>query len=198
MPIPQIVLTLPDWITKELDHLPPYLKTLEERMSAVLRFAQLNFEHDTGGPFAAGIFERDSGKLLTIGVNRVMAMNCSSAHAEVMALSVAQKLLGTYDLGAQGQPAHQIVINWRPCVLCYGAIIWSGVRSMVISGSGPELEDLTGFDEGPMHLNWKEELNKRGIEVVSDVLRAEACNLFRDFGKSTRHVYNSRLGEVSR
>jgi tRNA(Arg) A34 adenosine deaminase TadA len=190
----QITLTMPDWATVELARLPTHLPTLEERMAAVIRFSQLNFEQGTGGPFAAGVFERDSGKLIVIGVNRVMPMNCSSAHAEVMALSLAQKQLGVYDLGGPGQPAHQLVVNWRPCAMCFGAVLWSGVRSLVIAGSGPELEELTGFDEGPVHPNWVEELRKRDIDLVNDVLRAEAIGVYRAFRDSGSFVYNARKG----
>ncbi len=190
----ELRLTMPDWAVEELQRLPTHMPTLEERMAAVIRFSQLNFERGTGGPFAAGVFERDSGKLVVIGVNRVMATQCSSAHAEVMTLGLAQKLLGTYDLGGPGQPAHQLVVNWRPCAMCYGAVLWSGVRSLVIAGSGPELEELTGFDEGPVHPDWAAELNKRGITVTSDILRAEACRVFRAFGESGIFVYNARQG----
>ncbi|MCA9990397.1 MAG: nucleoside deaminase, partial [Anaerolineales bacterium] len=153
------------------------------------------FERDTGGPFAAGVFERDSGRVVAIGVNRVVPLGCSSAHAEVMALSLAQQRLGTFDLGGAGLPAHQLVVNWRPCAMCYGATLWSGVRELVIAGSGPELEALTGFDEGPVHPAWRVELARRGVTLVEDVLRDEACALFRDFGASERLVYNARLGE---
>ena len=190
----EITLTMPDWAVQELAQLPTYFPTLEERMAAVIRFSQLNFEHNTGGPFAAGVFERDSGKLVVIGINRVMPMNCSSAHAEIMTLSLAQKMVGAYDLGGPDQPVHQLVVNWRPCAMCYGAVIWSGVRSLVIAGSGPELEELTGFDEGPVHPDWEKELNARGIEVINNVLRAEACRVFRAFGESGRFVYNARQG----
>jgi tRNA(Arg) A34 adenosine deaminase TadA len=164
-------------------------------MAAVIRFSRLNFEHGTGGPFAAGVFERNSGKLLVIGVNRVMASNCSSAHAEVMALSLAQKLLGTYDLGGPDLSAHQLVVNWRPCAMCFGAVLWSGVRSLVIAGSGPELEEITGFDEGPVHPDWEAELAKRGIALVDNVLTEEALQVYRDFAASGNIVYNSRQGE---
>ncbi len=192
----QIVLTMPDWVMDELEHLAEHMGSLKQRMAAIIRFSQLNFEHKTGGPFAAGVFERDSGKVISVGVNRVMATNCSSAHAEIMALSMAQQLLGTYDLGGKDKPVHQLVVNWRPCAMCYGAILWSGVRSLSIAGSGPELEDLTGFDEGPIHPNWKEELGKRGIEVIDDVLKADACRVFRIFKESGSFVYNARLGET--
>lgn len=190
-----IHLTMPDWAAGEMAALPERLPSLVARMAAVLRFARLNFERDTGGPFAAGVFERDSGRVVAIGVNRVVPLGCSSAHAEVMALSLAQQRLGTFDLGGAGLPAHQLVVNWRPCAMCYGATLWSGVRELVIAGSGPELEALTGFDEGPVHPAWRVELARRGVTLVEDVLRDEACALFRDFGASERLVYNARLGE---
>ncbi len=189
-------LSLPDWALEELQKLPPTLPTLEERMAAVVRFSRLNFENGTGGPFAAGVFERESGKPVVIGVNRVVPSNCSSAHAEVMTLSLAQKILGTYDLGAAGMPDYQLVVNWRPCVMCYGAVLWSGVRSLVIAGSGPELEEITGFDEGPIHPHWDDELTKRGIELVQNVLHDEAVEVYRDFAASGALVYNGRQGDA--
>lgn len=190
-------LTLPPWAVDALQKLPPALPTLEERMTAVLHFARLNVAHDTGGPFAAGVFERDNGRPVIIGVNRVVPSHCSSAHAEIMALSLAQQRLGGYDLGAPGLPAYQLVVNWRPCAMCYGAVLWSGVRSLVIAGAGPELEQITGFDEGPIHPEWRQELAKRGIELVEDVLRAEALAAYRDFAAANRLVYNARQGGVN-
>ncbi len=192
----EFTLSLPDWAVQELKRLPSHLPTLEERMAAVIRFSRLNFENNTGGPFAAGVFERDSGKLVVIGVNRVVSSNCSSAHAEIMTLSLAQKMLGTYDLGGPGMPGYQFVVNWRPCAMCFGATLWSGVRSLVIAGSGTELEAITGFDEGPVHPEWENELAKRGIELVNNVLREEALQVYRDFAASNKLVYNARQGEA--
>lgn len=187
-------LTLPDWAWDEMARLPATMPTLEERMATVIRFSQLNFEHQTGGPFAAGVFERDSGRPVVIGVNRVTPLNCSSAHAEVTTLSMAQQLLGSWDLGAPGLPAHQLVVNWRPCIMCFGAVIWSGIRSLVIASSGPELEDITGFDEGPMPPDWAGELRHRGIEVIDGLLSEEACRVFTAFRDSGALVYNARQG----
>ncbi|MEO8612355.1 MAG: nucleoside deaminase [Chloroflexota bacterium] len=190
----EFTLSLPDWAVEEMKKLPTHIPTLEGRMREVIRFSRLNFENGTGGPFAAGVFERDSGKLVVIGVNRVVPSNCSSAHAEVMTLSVAQHILGTYDLGGAGMPAYQLVVNWRPCAMCYGATIWSGIRSLAIAGSGPELEAITGFDEGPIHPEWDKELAKRGIELIDNVLTEEALVVYRDFAASGALVYNGRGG----
>lgn len=189
-----ITLDLPDWAVDKHNELPEYFNTNEERMSVVIEFSRMNFQRKTGGPFAAGVFERKTGRLIVIGVNRVMPFHCSSAHAEVMAISLAQKNLGVYDLGAPGLPIHQLVVNWRPCTMCLGAVLWSGVRSLVIAGDGPELEEITGFDEGPVHPEWRYELGKRGIEVIEDVLRDEAIKAYKEFSVSHELVYNARLG----
>jgi len=195
-PISAITLALPDWAVAATAELPAFLPALEDRMAAVIEFSRQNFRRGTGGPFAAGVFERDSGRLVVIGVNRVVAHTCSSAHAEVMALSLAQRRLGAYDLGGRGLPAHQLVVNWRPCAMCFGAVLWSGVRSLVIAGEGPELEQITGFDEGPVHPDWRNELAKRGISLVQDVLRDEALAAYREFAASRAPVYNARQGET--
>ncbi len=187
-------LDLPLWAVDELEKMPECIPSGEDRMAAVIKFSRMNFRKGTGGPFAAGVFERDTGRLLTIGVNRVVPLNCSCAHAEVMALSLAQKHLGTYDLGAAGFPAHQLVVNWRPCAMCFGAVLWSGIRSLMIAGAGSELEEITGFDEGPMHPGWRDELARRGIELVEDVLHEAALDVCREFSASHALVYNARLG----
>src|SRR5215207_7574292 len=139
----EFTLSLPDWAVEENKRLPATIPTIEERMAAVIRFSRMNFENGTGGPFGAGVFERDTGKTVVIGVNRVVASGISSAHAEVMTLSIAQKIIGTYDLGGPALPVYQLVVNWRPCVMCFGATLWSGIKSLVIAGSGPELEEIT-------------------------------------------------------
>ncbi len=191
-----ITFTTPDWVTAELSRHPEYLLRHEDRMRMIIRFSRLNFEFDTGGPFAAGVFERHTGKLVSVGVNRVVSSNCSSAHAEIIALSIAQKKLEGFDLGGPGMASHELVVNWRPCAMCYGAVLWSGVRSLVVAGSGKELEEITGFDEGPIHPEWKEELNKRGISFLDDVLYEEACAVFRAFTVSNGFVYNPRRGDL--
>nr|WP_320011506.1 nucleoside deaminase [uncultured Desulfobulbus sp.] len=193
-PLPHFTLDLPAWATQELAQLPSHIQTVEDRMRAVLNFARLNTEHQSGGPFAAGVFERDTGKLIVIGVNRVVPLNCSSAHAEITALTIAQQILGTYDLGGPGIPAHQLVVNWSPCAMCFGAVLWSGIRSLVIAGSDQEMMDITGFDEGPLPDNWRQELANRGISFEEGVLREEALDGFRAFAATNPEVYNGRQG----
>jgi tRNA(Arg) A34 adenosine deaminase TadA len=187
-------INLPAWAVEENHNLPAFIPDLEDRMRTVIHFSQANFARNTGGPFAAGIFERESGKVIVIGVNRVVPCNASSAHAEIVAISLAQQILETFDLGGPGLPDHQLVVNGRPCAMCFGSIPWSGVRSLVVGAAGNQIEKIAGFDEGPIHPEWQAELRRRGIEVIEDILADEACKVFRDFAQSGQPVYNGRSG----
>jgi tRNA(Arg) A34 adenosine deaminase TadA len=190
----RVELTMPAWFGGVAAGLPDEVGAVEDRMSVVNDLARRNFEEATGGPFAAGVFERDSGRIVSLGVNRVVPLGKSCAHAEFMAISLAQERLGSWDLGAEGLPAHQIVVNWRPCVMCFGSTLWSGVVDLVLAGAGPELEELTGFDEGPIHPDWQDQLAARGIELTMDIGREQALDVFRAFGQSGALVYNGRGG----
>ena len=189
----QVSIALPEWLVRRMSALPEALSQ-EHAVELTLELARQNFEEDTGGPFAAVVLEKASGRVVSVGVNRAVPQSCSSAHAEVTALSLAQRALGTFDLGGPGLPEHAIVVSWRPCVMCFGAVIWSGVRTVVTAGSGPELERLTGFDEGPMVDDWQGALRARGIEVHDAVALDRAIDVVRAFSKSGRLVYNARRG----
>ena len=189
-----IIVEMPSWIAEEMARRPSLYPDLNARIQLVIEFSRLNVEHDTGGPFAAAVFEEETGRLVSIGVNRVVPTSVSSAHAEFTALALAQQKLGTFDLGGPGMPAHQLVVNWRPCTMCFGAVIWSGVRSLALAGSGVAVEEVTGFDEGPMFENWIEELNARGIQVLDNLNREGALEVFRYFRDSAKIVYNARKG----
>lgn len=185
--------SLPDWLQAELDTHSGPLATHEERMTLVNRLAARNWREGNGGPFAAIVVDRSTDLVVSIGVNVVLSSGLSAGHAEFMALSLAQERLGRWDLGASDDQDLELVVNWRPCIMCYGSLIWSGVKHLVIAGDGPELEQLSGFDEGPVPGgDWRAELEARGISVTTDVLRDEAIAVFAEYGASNSIVYNAR------
>lgn len=193
----QFTVDLPKWAVEKQKTLPEFMLSTEDRMRAVIDFSRENIRHNTGGPFAAGVFEKKTGKRVVLGVNRVMPSNCSSAHAEVVSISLAQQILATFDIGGPGMPEYELVVNWRPCIMCVGALIWSGIRHLTIAGSGPELEDITGFDEGPVAAEWVAQLAERGISVEDNILTSEAIEVFKEFADSGAYVYNGRAGDLA-
>jgi tRNA(Arg) A34 adenosine deaminase TadA len=184
---------LPGWVADEIAADPTHLATDEERMRLVHRLANRNHVEDTGGPFAAIVVAGSTGEILSVGVNLVLASGLSSMHAEVVALGLAQARVGTWDLANSGHAPVELIVNWRPCVMCYGATMWAGIERLVIAGEGDIVETLTGFDEGPMREDWKQQFADRGIEVVTDVLREQALDTFRNYGaRADAVVYNGR------
>src|SRR3954471_14881673 len=173
---------LPAWIDDELADVPATVPSREDRMRLVHRLADRNWREGNGGPFAALVADGDSGRIVSVGVNVVLSTGVSSAHAEVVALGLAQTATGSWDLGGDGLPSHELVVNWRPCVQCYGATMWSGVRGLVVAGEGPLLEELTGFDEGPMVRDWAAQFEQRGIRVSIGVGYDDALAVYRAYG----------------
>ena len=185
-------ITLPSWLHQQSAKLPDRIGAIEDRMRLVIEYSRLNVVHDSGGPFAAAVFEKQTGRLVSIGVNRVVPCSASLAHAEIVAIGLAQQKLGSFDLGHAQMPEHQLVVNGRPCAMCFGAIPWSGIRSVAIAASGSQIEQITGFDEGPIHPQWRQELQRRGIEIIEDVMAEQACEVFRYFASTGGRVYNGR------
>ncbi|MDQ0646643.1 tRNA(Arg) A34 adenosine deaminase TadA [Microbacterium natoriense] len=183
--------SLPDWLIDELPDVPRRLPSVEERMRLVNDLADRNWRAGNGGPFAAIVVDEASGELVSVGVNVVLSSGLTAAHAEVTALSLAQRALGRWDLGADGADL-SLIVNWRPCVQCYGATMWSGVRSLVVAGEGALLEELTGFDEGPVVEDWAQQFEDRGIRVTIGVGHDDAVAVYRAYGASDSVVYNAR------
>ena len=188
MKFPKVVLQLPGWIENALADSEQVYPTVEERMRLVVKLAQLNIEHETGGPFGAGIFESKSGRLISAGVNLVESADCSVAHAEMIAIAVAQRVIGCYDLGSRKDATYQLVTSTEPCAMCLGAVPWSGVRS-VVCGCRDEDARSIGFDEGNKPDDWIEKYNNRGIEVTVDILRSKACEVLNDYSKKGGQLY---------
>lgn len=186
----ELVLRLPPWLPDLAQREDRRFDSPAERMRFVIALARQNIEHHTGGPFGAAVFEADTGRVISVGVNLVEASNCSLAHAEMVALALAQQTLGTYDLGG-GQTAYELVTSTEPCAMCLGAIPWSGIRRVVCGAHGADAGAI-GFDEGAKPADWVGELRRRGIEVVREVRREEAQAVLQQYVADGGLIYNAR------
>jgi len=191
----EISITLPPWLLSELDGVSESesFKSADERMAFVIELSRKNIANGTGGPFAAAVFDAGSGRLIAAGVNMVTRLGLSVAHAEIVALAQAQAVLGGFDLGGEGMPDCELVSSTEPCAMCFGAVPWSGVRSLAC-GARDEDARSVGFDEGAKRPDWVECLGERGIAVRRDVLREAAAAVLREYAAKGGAVYNGRKG----
>ena len=190
---PEVSFRLPGWVGDLLADGDRTYPTVEDRMRLVVELSRLNVRHGTGGPFGAAVFERESGRLVAPGVNLVVSADCSVFHAEMVAIMVAQKVLGTFDLGGENLPPCELVASTEPCAMCLGATPWSGVRGLV-TGARDEDARAVGFDEGAKITEWAGSLRDRGISVTLDVLREEAVAVLDEYAERGGEIYNSRQG----
>lgn len=182
----QVHLTLPAWVHEAVDTARAYA-TDAEKVALAIALSERNIAEQTGGPFGAAVFG-PYDRILAVGVNRVLPHACSVAHAEIMALMLAQARTQRARLNRDGDdsPIGPIVLatSSQPCCQCYGASVWAGIDRLLIGARAEDVMSLAGFDEGPLPADWIGELNVRGIEVVRDVERERACEVLRAYGEA--------------
>ncbi len=186
----QIHLTLPAWVHQELDHGKLYPSD-EDKVGLAIELSRRNIEAGSGGPFGAAVFDA-GGRLLGVGVNRVVPQTCSVAHAEMLALMCAQQRTQQFRLNdpAGGLPAPvTLATSAQPCCMCYGASFWAGIDVLLIGARADDVMSLTEFDEGPLPADWIGELERRGIAVRRDVRRDAACAVLQAYSQRGGTAY---------
>jgi len=92
-----------------------------------------------GGPFAAIVVK--DGAVVASGTNRVTADHDPTAHAEVVALRAAGRVLGTNDL-----TGCVVYASCKPCPMCQAAAWWSRVDRVVYAATDVDAA-AAGFDD---------------------------------------------------
>lgn len=177
----QLHLTLPPWIHDAIDQERLYPDPAAQ-IALAIDLSRNNIVHGSGGPFGAAVFNA-TGRLIGVGVNRVVPTQCSAAHAEILALATSQQRMQRYRLNEDGERI-TLATSAQPCAMCYGALIWGGIDSLLIGARSDDVQTLAGFDEGPLPTDWCGELEKRGIAVQRDLMRDHACDVLRAYGES--------------
>jgi guanine deaminase len=92
-----------------------------------------------GGPFAA-LIVRD-GTVIATGVNQVTRTNDPTAHAEVVAIREACRVLGTFQL-----TGCDLYTSCEPCPMCLGAIYWARPARVFFAATRKDAAQA-GFDD---------------------------------------------------
>lgn len=184
----ELRIDIPAWVDEVAAAAGP-LASVDEAMQLAIRLSAENIQRGDGGPFGAVVIRADDYSLVAAGVNLVTSRKLSSLHAEVVALSRAQRALDLWDLHQAGELI--LVTSCEPCTMCMGATLWSGVTQLVCGARGADAE-RAGFDEGPKPERWPDALRGRGIAVVEDLQRAAAAQVLDDYARLGGQIYNAR------
>ena len=136
------------------------------------------------GPFLAAIYD-NSGNLIAKMPNTVTKEQCCLCHAEVNTIKQAHEKLKTYDLSTKDL---SIYVTAEPCIMCMGAIMWSGIKRVFYGVNSADVEKITGFDEG-FKPDWIKEFAKRNIEVYGEIEAEAGRQVLRSYVEAGKEIY---------
>jgi tRNA(adenine34) deaminase len=128
------------------------------------------------GEVPIGAILTHAGKILARSGNRTIRDCDPTAHAEIIVLRDASRLLGNYRLVDA-----TLYVTVEPCSMCAGAIIQARVPRLVYGADEPKGGAVHSCFEVLSHPR----LNHQ-VEVISGVLAAEAASLLQSFFSARR------------
>ncbi len=144
----------------------------ESYMLLALREARKNLKSMAGGPFGACIVK--NGRVLALARNTVLK-NDATCHAEMNAIRLASRKLGTFDLSGC-----VIYSTTEPCPMCFSAIHWARMRAIVY-GTTTEDAARLGFGELRISDTLLKRLGKSKVVLRRSPLRAACEKLLADW-----------------
>ncbi|MCR4881094.1 MAG: nucleoside deaminase [bacterium] len=139
------------------------------------------------GPFCAAISDKDDN-IISIAHNSVIVENSSVCHAEINAIKQIQVQYNTYDLSSYDL---SICITAEPCIMCIGAIMWSGIKRVYYGMSSKEVEKISGFIEG-YKPDWENYFQKIGIDVVGGIEVDDCKKALENYVKKNNPIYKPK------
>ena len=136
------------------------------------------------GPFLAAVYGPE-GTLIAKAANSVLKDNCSHCHAEMNAIKAAEEVLGSYDLSKFNL---SLYVTAEPCVMCMGAIMWSGIKAVYYGVPSNRVEEIAGFDEG-YKPGWVEAFAQRGIKVEGGIAQSLGEEILREYVEGGYTIY---------
>lgn len=138
-------------------------------------------EFKAGGPFGAVIYK--DGQIVGRGVNRVIAKNDPTAHAEMEAIRDACINLKTYDLSGC-----ELYATGYPCPMCMSAIIWAKIKKVYYSADYKDAENI-GFRDNFIYKFIKNGQNDEKILELEQISKTELVKLYTEYSNNHSTIY---------
>ena len=133
-----------------------------------------------GGPFGAVIIDKD-GNIIANGNNQVLLQNDPTAHAEIVAIRNACKILNTYNLSD-----YILYTSCEPCPMCLSAIIWSNIKTVYYGCTKKDAGEI-GFRDDIIY----DYLSGKNNDLINlqEMDRNECIKTFEEYKKQNGLIY---------
>jgi len=148
-------------------------------MQMAIDLATENVTSGAGGPFGA-VVVRD-GEVIATGVNCVTTNNDPTAHAEVMAIREACRVLGSFQL-----IGCEVYTSCEPCPMCLAALYWSRCAAIYFGNTKQDAAEV-GFDDSFLYVEVKKPIEDRTIPTAQ-LLPEQAIVSFHIWCKRTEKI----------
>jgi tRNA(adenine34) deaminase len=128
------------------------------------------------GEVPVGAIVVESGAVVGRGQNRVLRDVDPTAHAEIVALREAARVLGNYRLSSC-----ELFVTLEPCAMCAGAMIHARISRLIYATDDPKAGAVSSVLEVLNHPR----LNHQ-MAVTSGELAEESGALLREFFRQRR------------
>jgi len=126
-------------------------------MKQAIDLAVENVRRD-GGPFGALVVK--DGIVIATGANQVTRTNDPTAHAEVVAIREACRVLGDFQL-----TGCEIYTSCEPCPMCLGAIFWARPERVYYAATKKDAA-AAGFDDSFIYQQIEVPHSDRSIPMI--------------------------------
>lgn len=144
-----------------------------EFMKAAINEAERGIKRHEGGPFGACIVKGD--RVIALAHNMVLKTGNPTQHAEIVAIGLASKRLGSHVL-----EGCDIYSTTEPCPMCFSAIHWARMREVHFGTSVPDVQRL-GFNELTISNRTLKRIGKSPLVIHAGVERAACRKLLVDW-----------------
>lgn len=134
-----------------------------------------------GGPFGA-LVVRD-GVAIATGCNQVTSSNDPTAHAEIIAIREACKVLGDFQLAGC-----EVYSSCEPCPMCLGALYWARPSRIYFAATQQEAA-AAGFDDAFIYRELATPNANRAIPTIHIVDEMAALPFAEWAAKADRTQY---------
>lgn len=148
-------------------------------MQEAIRLSVANVQENKGGPFGAVVVK--DGKIIARGANCVTAHNDPTAHAEVVAIREACKVLNTFQL-----TGCEIYASCEPCPMCLAAIYWARPDKLYYANSKEDAAAID-FEDNFIYEEIAKPVKERKL-FTQQIMRDEALEAFEKWKTSVNKI----------